>query len=77
LERTKENLTQAKKKRLDRWQNVSGIFSVKDTQHLAGKHVLVVDDIVTTGATAEACMQTILAVDNTKVSFLAIAVALK
>jgi ComF family protein len=75
LERTRENISQTKRKRYDRWGNVAGIFSVIDDKQLAGKHILLVDDVVTTGATAEACLQTILAVPATKVSFVAMAYA--
>lgn len=73
LQRTRENISQTKKKRYDRWQNVAEIFAVTEPAALAGKHILLVDDVVTTGATAEACLQTILAVPGTKVSFAAIA----
>ncbi|HWB63190.1 MAG TPA: phosphoribosyltransferase family protein [Chitinophagales bacterium] len=77
LERVHENISQTKFSRLDRWGNVAEIFAVKDATQLAGKHVLVVDDVVTTGATAEACMQTVLGVEGTRVSFAAMAVALR
>jgi len=76
IERVQQNVAQARRKRYDRWGNVAGIFSIKNEQQLTGKHVLLVDDIVTTGATAEACMQSILMADNTKVSFLAMSMAL-
>ena len=75
VERVHENISQTKKKRFDRWGNVAEIFSVKDESQLTGKHILLVDDVVTTGATAEACLQTILAIPGTKASFAAIAAA--
>ncbi len=77
LDRKLDNVSQAGKRRYDRWQNVSGIFSLSGTQQIEGKHVLLVDDVVTTGATAEACMHTLLSTGHTKTSFLAIAVALQ
>ncbi len=76
LERIHENISQTGKSRLDRWGNVSGIFGVKDEALLKGRHILLVDDVVTTGATAEACLHTILTVPGAKVSFCAIAMAL-
>jgi len=75
LVRNHENISQTKKKRLDRWSNVAEIFSVTDETQLTGKHILLVDDVVTTGATSEACLQTILKVPETRVSFAAIAAA--
>jgi ComF family protein len=47
--------TQTRKSRLNRWQNVSEIFSVTRPPEITDKRVLLVDDVVTTGATLEAC----------------------
>ncbi len=47
--------TQTKKHRTERWQNVEGSFLVRHPLLLQNKHVLLVDDVVTTGATLEAC----------------------
>ncbi len=47
--------SQTHKNRIDRWQNMEGRFILKDPSVLRGKHVLLVDDVVTTGATLEAC----------------------
>lgn len=49
--------TQTRKGRADRWQNVSDAFSTSTTVELAGKRILLVDDVITTGATLEACGQ--------------------
>ena len=65
--------TQTKKSRFVRWKNVEEIFKVTDPVKLEGKHVLLVDDVVTTGATLEACANKILEVPNTKVSVATIA----
>jgi predicted amidophosphoribosyltransferase len=67
--------TQTRKSRYDRWLNVEGIFRVLNPQALTGKHILLVDDVVTTGATFEACANAILEVEGTKVSVAALAVA--
>jgi ComF family protein len=75
LKRGYENISQTKMNRFDRFENVTEIFSVIDEDQLYGKHILLVDDVVTTGATAEACLQTILRVSGTKVSFAAVATA--
>lgn len=77
LERMQENISQTKINRFDRYSNVAEIFGVANGDELKNKHVLLVDDVVTTGATAEACMQTILSVEGVRVSFASIAVALR
>lgn len=75
LERVVANPTQTRKHRYDRWTNVEGIFSLKQPQRLYGKHVLLVDDIITTGATLEACASELLKASGCRVSILAVAVA--
>ena len=65
--------SQTMKGRYERWENVSGIFRVKNSLALSGKHLLLVDDIVTTGATMEACRQPLLEIPGVKVSIAALA----
>lgn len=52
--------TQTHKNRVERWQNMQGRFYVNDPAALANKHVLLTDDVITTGATLEACGQELL-----------------
>jgi ComF family protein len=73
--RSVHSSTQTRKSRYDRWLNVEGIFRVINPIILAGKHILLVDDVVTTGATLEACATAILKVEGTKVSVAVLAVA--
>lgn len=75
LIRTDNTETQTKKSRLDRFANVENAFGIGDKNAIAGKHLLLVDDVITTGATLEACAQTLLQVDNVKISVVAIALA--
>jgi predicted amidophosphoribosyltransferase len=75
LERIRYTDTQTNRSRYERWKNVEGIFRVRKPQLLAGKHVLLVDDVVTTGSTIEACASEILKLQGTTVSVATLAVA--
>lgn len=55
LARKRFTETQTHKDRVSRWQSMQEVFEVKEPAILEQKHVLLVDDIVTTGATLEAC----------------------
>ncbi len=65
--------TQTHKNRISRWQNMEGVFAVKDETLLRNKHILLVDDVITTGATLEACGTEILKVKGTKLSIATVA----
>ena len=67
--------TQTKKHRAERWENVSGSFFVTDPGILTGKHIMLVDDVITTGATFEACAAAVSASADTRISIAALAVA--
>ena len=66
--RTKHTETQTKKGRMERWQNMEGKFELLNSGKIEGKHVLLVDDVVTTGATLEACGQALIAANNITLS---------
>ncbi len=65
--------TQTKKSKYKRWENVNSIFEISDQEGVKDRHILLVDDVITTGATLEACAQHLLEVPGTKVSIAAIA----
>ena len=67
--------TQVFKKRLARWSSVEEVFDIEDTTALTGKHILLVDDIITTGATMEACANVLLKIPNIKLSIASMAIA--
>lgn len=77
MERIHDNVSQTGKNRFERYENVAGIFSIKQPDTLKNKHILLVDDVVTTGSTAEACLTTLQQIEGVRLSFAAIAVAEK
>ena len=75
LIRMKENTTQTKKSVFERYENTEGIFELKDKTSLVGKHILLVDDVLTTGSTLEACIKVLLEIKDIKISVFTLAVA--
>lgn len=73
--RLKHTQSQTKRGRYERWKNVEGIFGVARYSVLSGKHLLVLDDVVTTGSTLEACCHALLQVPGVRVSVLTIGYA--
>lgn len=73
LARKTGTLTQTKKSRYDRWINVDDIFTVTVSAGISGSHILLVDDVITTGSTLEACANELLKSENVKVSVVALA----
>jgi ComF family protein len=74
LVRKKHNSTQTKKNRYERYVNSKEVFCINDIDILANKHVLLVDDVITTGATMEACAGALLEVEGLKLSVATLAV---
>ncbi|MDR1517902.1 MAG: ComF family protein [Dysgonamonadaceae bacterium] len=62
------NPTQTKKSKNQRWENVDGIFALKNPPDFASKHVLLIDDIITTGSTLEACANALLECPDIRIS---------
>jgi ComF family protein len=75
LIRLKHTQTQTKRSRFSRYENMKDVFTVQYPERLAGKHVLLVDDIITTGSTLEACGLELLKVPGLTLSVAAIAYA--
>lgn len=73
ITRTSETDTQTKKSRSERWKNMAGKFQVVDAAALANKHLLLVDDVLTTGATLEACGSVLLEVPGVKLGIVTLA----
>lgn len=66
--RSQHTDTQTKKGRIERWQNMEGKFVLTKPETIREKHVLLVDDVVTTGATLESCGTELLTAENLTLS---------
>ena len=67
--------TQTRKTRFERWENVDNVFEIKNKETVDGKHVLLIDDVITTGSTIAACADAFAEINNCRVSVGAIAFA--
>lgn len=67
--------TQTKKGRYERWENVREVFGCNTPEKIEGKHILLVDDVMTTGATIEGCALILHEAANVKISVATLAYA--
>ena len=73
--RKKHTETQTSKSAYERWKNVNGIFHLRYPERFVGKHILLVDDVLTTGATITTCADVFRDVEGVRISVLTLAVA--
>lgn len=73
--RKKYTETQTRKSSYERWENVDGIFRLRHSASFVGKHILIIDDVLTTGATTTACADAFKEVEGVRISVLTLAVA--
>lgn len=67
------NSSQTTKSRYERWENVDTIFGLNQPEEYKGSHILLIDDVITTGSTIEACCHALLAIPDLKISVVSIA----
>lgn len=77
LFRTGRSGSQTRRGRYERWENVEGLFTVRKPGEITGRHLLLVDDVITTGSTVEACVTALMSAEGVKVSVAALAAAQK
>ncbi|MBL7925260.1 MAG: ComF family protein [Bacteroidia bacterium] len=75
LQRKRNTATQTRKHRFDRASNVLNVFEAVEEQSLAGKHILLVDDVITTGSTLVSAAEALLKIQGVQVSIVTIAFA--
>jgi ComF family protein len=73
IERKRKTDTQTRKSRLERWKNIDGKFELTGRDMIGNRHVLLVDDVITTGATLEACGAELLKGENVRLSIVSLA----
>ena len=65
--------TQTKKSRIARWENVADVFELYKTSSIQHKHILLIDDVITTGASTDACAEMLLKKEAASVSICSLA----
>jgi len=77
IRRRQSSETQTHKNRIERWQNMQDKFELQQGNALVDKHILLVDDVITTGATLEACGHELLTAPGTRLSIMTMAYTVK
>ena len=76
ITRTVDTETQTHKSQKERWKSTKDIFQVTNSEALKGKHILLIDDVSTTGATLHACTSALLTLPGVRISIFALAKAM-
>ncbi len=75
VQRTRFNPTQTHKSMTERWENVKNLFHITHPRRIQGKHILIVDDVITTGSTIESLANELLKLNDVKISLAVLAMA--
>lgn len=75
LQRIAFTETQTKKSRFKRWDNVKEKFHIGDKESIKGKHVAIIDDVITTGSTIESCVHELEKANVSKISIISMSLA--
>jgi predicted amidophosphoribosyltransferase len=75
LKRIRHRKSQTTKSRYERYENTEGIFKVVRPKEVVDQHIILVDDVLTTGSTLEACANVLLEVKGVRISIITLAFA--
>lgn len=75
IARIKDNPTQTHLQKEEREKNVKGIFTLTHPQLIENKHLLIIDDVITTGSTIRSCAHTLMQAKNVKISILSLGIS--
>ena len=75
VRRITDTKTQTRKSVYDRHVNVEKVFSINDPEFFVGKHILLIDDVVTTGATVSACIEAFTTIPDIQISIFSLSIA--
>jgi ComF family protein len=71
--RIRKTETQTNKSRIQRWKNMEDSFEIRNPEKIQGKHILLIDDVITTGASLEACAQVLQKISGIHLSIYCLA----
>lgn len=75
VERVVNNPSQTTVRRTERGENVTGVFRLTNPERIRGKHILLIDDVVTTGSTLSSCATELMKAGDVRISVLTLAIA--